>query len=153
MIILCLNPLNCGALDFDDVLFWDTLGIYAHMVFFLVGLCVLAYMTMQIKNKKILFAFLSLALLPMFFIANILHYFHIISSVLLILIFIHYISNYIRYKQFNTLLVLIAFGFILFGSIHFIISVNHSLFYVIGHLLELIAYILILINLIRITRK
>jgi hypothetical protein len=41
----------------------------------------------------------------------------------------------------------------LFGTIHFIFSVNQALYYFIGHAMELIAYIFILINLILVVKK
>jgi len=58
-----------------------------------------------------------------------------------------------RRKQKKNLLVLLAFCFLLFGSVHFLVSVNHALFYVIGHFLELIAYVLILTNLLLLMKK
>ena len=59
----------------------------------------------------------------------------------------HFIKNYMNKKHPNTLLIALAFLFLLFGSFHFLISVDHQLFYAIGHILELFAYLLILLNL------
>jgi hypothetical protein len=44
------------------------------------------------------------------------------------------------------MLVAAAFLFLLFGRAHFIMSVDHELFYALGHILELVAYIFILWN-------
>ena len=58
--------------------------------------------------------------------------------------------NFMKSKQPRQLFIILAFAFLLFGRAHFVLAVNHSLFYVIGHVLELFAYALILANLLSI---
>jgi hypothetical protein len=48
--------------------------------------------------------------------------------------------------------VVLAFTFLLFGSLHYLLSVDHAIYYVIGHVLELFAYLCILANLIMVLR-
>jgi len=131
----------------------NTIGIYAHILFFITGLITLTYMTLKIKSAKTYSLLFITIILSLVFSSNKLYLFYLLSSILLIYILIHYLTNYLKNKQSKTLLVLAAFAFLLFGSIHFIFAVNHSLYYVIGHSLELIAYLLILINLILVVRK
>ena len=48
---------------------------------------------------------------------------------------------------------MMIFLFLLFGKIHFIFAINHANFYAFGHLLELIAYTLLLADLIIVVRR
>ncbi len=130
-----------------------TIGVYIHILLFITGLVTLAYMTFKIKSPKIYSLLLILTLISLSFSSNVIFLFYLLSSLLLIYIVLHYLINYINHKQARTLLVLIAFIFILFSTIHFIFSVNHALYYIIGHFVELVAYFLILINLILVIKK
>jgi hypothetical protein len=80
----------------------------------------------------------------------VLYVFYMVSSILLIFILIQLIANYMKNKQARQLFVIVGFAFLLFGRAHFVLAVNHSLFYAIGHILELFAYALILANLLSI---
>ena len=128
-------------------------GIYAHMLFFTVGLVTLAYMTLRIKDLKAYFLFVAIAVGTLLASSTKLYFFYIISSILLIYISFFYLRNYLQSRKANALIVFIGFLFLLFAKIHFIFSINHGAFYVAGHLLEFVAYALILINLISVIRK
>lgn len=130
-----------------------TIGVYIHILLFITGLTTLAYMTLKIKSPKMYSLLLIITLVSLSFNSNVIFLFYLLSSILLIYIVLHYLTNYINHKQARTLLVLIAFILILFSTIHFIFSVNHALYYIIGHFIELIAYLLILTNLILVTKK
>jgi len=129
------------------------LGVYSHILFFVLGLITLTYMTLKVKNIKISSLLFIIVLVALFFSSNVLYSFYLISSILLAYILLFYIINYWKNRQHKTILVLIAFAFLMFGNVHFIFSMNHSLYYVIGHLLGLIAYMLILANLVLVIRK
>lgn len=143
----------CAALKINSVNVLNSIGLYAYALFFITGLLTLAYMTLGVKSAKIYSLSIIIIILSLLFTPNELYLFYFLSSVLLAYIFAHYFVNYLNNKKLNTLLVLIAFAFLLFGNIHFIFSVNHSMYYVIGHFLELIAYILILVNLVLVVKK
>jgi hypothetical protein len=127
-------------------------GLYLHILLFMAGLLTLAYMTLHIKSVKAYSLLITLLLLPLVFSQNRLYLFYILSSLLLIFILMHYAINYWSNRQKKTLLVLVAFMFLLVGSIHFVLAVNHAVFYVIGHVLGLVAYLLILSNLILVVK-
>lgn len=152
-IISKLNEKICTALKINSVDVLNSIGLYAYMLFFITGLITLVYMTLRFKSVKTYSLSLIIIILSLLFTSNSLHLFYLLSSILLIYIFIHYFLNYLNNKKLNTLLILIAFAFLLFGHIHFIFSVDHGLYYVIGHFLEIIAYTLILINLILVVKK
>lgn len=153
LIVYKLNENICNLMKIQSVNTLNILGIYSHMFFFVVGLIILVYMTLKIKSIETFSLLLILPLISVIFSSNKLYIFYAIASVLLIYISIYYLKNYLKNKQPKTLLVLIAFLFLLFGNIHFIFSVDHAIYYSIGHILELIAYSLILLNMFLILKK
>jgi hypothetical protein len=154
MIMSRLNENISLALKVISVNVLNLIALNIHVVLFSIGLITLAYMTFRVKSAKIYTLSLILVLVAIFFAADTLTVYYIISSILLIYIFLHYLINYLNKKKINTLLVMIAFALLLFGNIHFIFSLeNSTIYYVIGHFLELSAYTLILINLILVRKN
>ena len=152
-IVIKLNEEICRIIKVITVNTWNTFGIYAYVILFVAGLITLAYMTFKVNNNKIYLLLLMVSVFALLISPNTLYLYHIISSILLTFIVLHYFKNYIKRKQLKTLLVLSAFIFLLFGRVHFILSVNHGLYYILGHFLELFAYLLILTNLLLVIRK
>ena len=161
LVLSKLNENISVALKIASVSTLNFIGVYFYIILLSIGLVTLAYMTFRVRNAKIYSLLLIIAVMYLFFTSNPLLPYHIISSILLVYIFIHYLFNYIGKKRINTMLVLIAFGLLLFGNIHFMFSVvsqefsflNSELYYVIAHFLELVAYLLILTNLILIIKN
>jgi len=152
-IVSKLNEGICRVLKISSINLFNTIGVYVHMVFFMLGLITLTYMTLKVKSRKTYSILCFLIFISLFFSLNKLYLFYILSSFLLIYICVHYLTNYLNNKKAKTLLILIAFLFLLFGSLHFIFSGDHATYYVVGHFLELIAYLLILINLLLVLKK
>lgn len=148
-----INQNICSALKLNNLVLLNEIQSYIHITFFLIGLLILAYMTFRVRSKAAFALMLALTFIPLFITATSQFLYYITSSVLLAFIVFYYITNYIRHRQTNTLLPLAAFVFLLFGSIHYLLSVNHATFYAISHMLELIAYVLILIDLILVVKK
>lgn len=128
-------------------------GIYFHIILFTAGLVTIAFMTLRIKDAKAYLLFLAVILGALTFGSNPIYLYYVISSMLLVYISFYYLRNYLQGRKANALIVLAAFMFLLFGKIHFIFSINHGAFYVAGHLLELVAYSLVLINLLTVVRR
>jgi hypothetical protein len=149
-IITSLTDTGCKVCRIEGLRLAHVYVIYLFMVFAITGWTALTYMVLRLKSPKTFVLLLLLGLLTLFISPHVLYVFYMVSSLLLIFILIQLITNYVKYKHSKQLLVIIAFGFLLFGRAHFVVSVNHSLFYVIGHILELIAYALILANLLSI---
>ncbi len=129
------------------------LGVFTHMALFLSGLITIVYTQFKIKNGKVYYMMLGLALLVLASSFNKVMTFHILSAFLLTFIIYNYIEEYSKRNNKKTLFVLIAFIFLFLSSIDFIFSLSYYQAYVIGHLFELIAYILILLSLISSIRK
>ncbi|MBI2148757.1 hypothetical protein HYU23_03685 [Candidatus Woesearchaeota archaeon] len=132
---------------------WSNIGIFLYMFFFLAGLITLVYVTFNINSFRVYSLLFLLILGSMIVTPFKLNIFHIFTSILLIYIVVHYFLNYIKNKQLKNFLVLVAFTLLLFGNIDLIFSLNNSIYYVIADIISLIAYIIILINLILIARK
>lgn len=152
-IISKLNQNICDFLKIQTVETLNILGMYTHMILFMIGIVTLIYMTLNITNKKLYSLILTISLLFILIPQNNLYAFYLLSSIFLIYIFTHYLSNFLKNKQTKTLLISTAFAFLLFGNLHFIFAINHALLYILGNFLELIAYLLILSNLILILKN
>jgi hypothetical protein len=126
--------------------------IIGYVVLSITGFVTLAYTTLSQKNRDAYALLLLMALLAVLLSANVLFMYYLISSVLLGFITIQYVAKYLSKQQTRTLLVLVAFVFLLFGKVHFIFSINHGTYYILGHILELVAYMLLLANLARVMR-
>jgi len=144
---------GCNMQSMSLVHYLGNAGIYAHIILFTSGLVTIAYMTLKIKDAKAYLLFLAAILGVLAFGSNPIYLYYVISSMLLVYISFYYLRNYLQSKKTNALIILIAFLFLLFGKIHFIFSINHGSFYVAGHFLELVAYSLILINLLTVIRR
>lgn len=147
LIISRLNEDICNMIKIQSIAGFDRMGILTHILFMTVGLSILLYTTLKDKRLRMLWLLLLVSFSAIIFSRNTLYMFYLISSIYLGFISWHFILNYLKNRQTKTLLVAVAFLFLLFGSFHFIISVNHQLFYAVGHILELFAYVLILVNL------
>ena len=146
LIITKLNENICQVAKINSVHMFNNIGMYIHILFMIVGLSLLTFMTFKSEEIRGFLLIVGLSLISIFVSNNILYSFFTISSFLLIIVSWFFIKNYLRHKNTKTLLIGIAFLFLLFGNIHFLFAVNHSLFYIIGLVLELIAYGLILSN-------
>jgi len=147
-----INEGICCMIEISNINYYENLAVMVHMFFMTIGLAMLLYTTFKEEKRRLLLLFILMPLLIIFSFDS-LYLFYLISSIYLGFISWNYIVNFIKNKKYNTLLVAIAFLFLFFGSFHFLIAVNHEIYYVIGLILELLAYLFILFNLYSIKRK
>ncbi len=136
-----------SMINLRDAALLNLFGLYAHALFFIIGLIILAYIQFKTDDIKIAFLMTALVVTSILFTWNKLMLFYMLSTIILIFISFNYFLNYIRHRTPNTLLVLIAMIFLLFGALHYFFAVDHEVYYVVGHVLEFLAYSMILINL------
>lgn len=129
------------------------IALLTFAMLFVFGLVLLCYMTFKACRKSILLLLLGLTIIPIALDKNPIMLFHVISSVLLGYLVFFYLCNYTSNKHFSSFLVLLAFIFLFFGHLQLIFSVKYAMFYVLGDMLELVAYLFILANLVLINRK
>jgi len=152
-IISTLGENICAIAKVENIRSFEIFGTYFNMVFFLVGIILLTYMVLRTEDKRILAILLSTSLIALFLSVNPSYLFFILTFVLLGFIVHHYAVNYKNHRKSTTLIVLIAFSFLFLSQVIYLIAVKEALFYVIGHFLELIAYSLILINLVLVQKR
>lgn len=141
-----LDATICTIANLSSTATIDAIGTYAYMLFMISGLVVLLFVSLKSDKQRTLWIILLASLIAIGFSNNEIYVFYLLSSIYLAFIAWHFIENYIKNRQTITLTVALAFIFLGFGAFHFLISVNHELFYVIGTILEFFAYIMILMN-------
>ena len=77
---------------------------------------------------------------------------YLLSTVLLGFIVYYYLTNYWNNRKTTTLLVPVAMTLLFVGYLFFTLALDNAVYYVIGHVLELLAYVIVLINLLIILR-
>ena len=143
-----LEENSSGMMNIWKILILQNIGMYAHTIFFMMGLITLTYMTLKVENAKLYWLLFISIIISLSFSTNYLYLFYIMSCILMLFIVWHYLRHYLEHKDRYTMIILAAFILLLFSEIHFFVSLNHQFFYVLGRFLELVAYILILINLV-----
>lgn len=141
-----LNAQICIMANISSVSVVDAIGTYAYMLLMISGFVVLLFVSLKSNKQRTLWILLFASIIAIMLSKNPLYTFYLLSSIYLAFIAWHFIENYLKNRQALTLTVALAFIFLWFGTFHFLISVDHELFYVIGHILGLCAYIMILIN-------
>lgn len=148
-----LNEGFLSFIEFQNLITMNDFSLFAHMVLFSFGLITIIYMILKGKNKLLYSISLVVTFLFIILSADKISFFYILSSLLLVFILTHYISNYIKNKDSKSFMVMVAFVFLLIGHIQFIFISKNVLYYILGHFLELAAYLLILINLLRVVKR
>ncbi len=136
-----------SMINLRDAWLLNLFGLYAHALFFIIGLIILAYIQFKIDDIKIALLMVALVVASILFTSNKLMLFYMLSTIILVFIVSNYFLNYVRHKTPNTLLVLVGMIFLLFGVLHYFFAVDHEIYYVIGHVLQFLAYSMVLINL------
>jgi len=127
-----------------------TILVYVHFTLMIFGLIVFTCMTL--KTKKTTLSLLTLITLTIIFLSeNTLLTYLILSAIYLAFISKHYITILLKKKRKEPLLdatVWIIMSFILLFSskAHFLLSVQYEILYVVGHIFEMFAIILIFNN-------
>jgi hypothetical protein len=138
----------CQAINLQSVYLLNLFGIYVHSILFLIGLLLLTYIALKIYSLRTFVLLFILTFTSLYFSPHKTFMLYILSTTLLGFIVYYYIANYVNNKKPTTLLVTIAMATLLVGYIYFIFAITNPLYYVVGHFLEMLAYMLVLINLI-----
>jgi hypothetical protein len=120
-------------------------GGYIHSLLMVSGILVLLYMTFNVNNRNVLFAMIALSAVALMLYEDDIIVFYLISTVSLAFISVHFIRNYLKNKRAMTLLTALAFFLLLASSFPSLYSAGEST-YVLAHVIELGAYLLIILN-------
>lgn len=135
----------------NNILIIDSFGIFLELVFFSLGLITLTYLTLKIKSQKAYLLIVMMLIFLLILLYSRIYLVYVLVSMLLIFLSYYYLLNYIKHHSYYSLFVFISFIFILFGQVFFIFS-DDILYYIVGHIFELIGYGIIFINLILIIK-
>ncbi len=139
--------------EFSFALTLQAIGAYGQMLFMLVGLIILLYMTFEFSRKSLLAVMLLLAVVPVVLSPSPFFLFYFIATICFIFVAWHFVKNYLLKKKRLSLIIAVAFVFLAFGAIGFVLSVGEPSLYVLGHMLSLIAYVLMLVNFYMVLKK
>ncbi|HIH31701.1 TPA: hypothetical protein HA235_03255 [Candidatus Woesearchaeota archaeon] len=134
--------------NLNNVFLINLFGLYAHALFYAIGLILLLYVTLKTDNWRIFILLLAMVCITIFFSTHKLFMFYVLCSLILFFIVIYYFLHYINHKKANNLVVLIGLLLLFIGTLYFVFATNAEIYYLIGYLFAMAAYLLLLINLI-----
>lgn len=138
--------------DLSKMILWGSVSLFAFMFLYTTSLSTIAYTTFKTKKGGMYYLLVSLPLIAISASLNKFATFKIVSIFLLAFIVYHYASECTICNNKKANLMLWAFIFLLLSNITFLFVIQSYRAYVIGHVLELVAYILILFNLVSVTK-
>lgn len=142
-------------LDLTNLWLMSNLAVYAHAILFVSGLVLIAYATLKIDSRKTLALILALCIIMIIMLCTSKYYIvYVISSILVLFIFMNYVEEYRKSRNKTTGAIMIAFILLLVANLDFILAINmdNYIHYVIRHILELAAYLIILCSLYRVIK-
>ena len=129
------------------MVFVKTVLSNSHAMFIVLGLLLLVMMALKVKDKKVMYLLFSVVLLSLAFSPRVLYLSHILSALLLSFIVWFYFGNFKKNKNVQSFIVLLAFVLLFLGHFFLIFSVTRGMFFTVGRLIDVAAYLLILLNL------
>jgi hypothetical protein len=152
IILTQLQDEVCNFVNIQSVYLLNLFGIYFHAILFLIGLLLLAYIALKIYSLRTFILMFLLVFTSLYFSPQKTFMLYLLSTMLLGFIVYYYVTNYWNNRKPTTLLVTIAMMTLFAGYLYFIFATENPFYYVVGHVLELLAYALVLGNLIIILR-
>jgi len=125
-----------------------SLGVYAHVFLFLIGLVTLVFLTMRREGNRLYSLLVILSFLIIVFSEQKIISFYFVSSLLLFYMIYHYGREFYEEGGKHNALMLLAFIFLFIASVDFTFSAINHIHFVAGHILFLIGYLFILFNLV-----
>lgn len=147
LILYDLNAKILSTISLSTISNLTFIELYIHGILFITGLLLLVYNSLRITDLKIFFLMFTILLISIFFSINKIFMIYVLSSLLLLYLVLFFGFAYFYNRKSSTLILTIAMSLLFIGVVHFIFAVNHGLFYVWGHFVELLAYGLIAVDL------
>lgn len=141
------------ALKFLNVSNLFNLGIYLYMIFFIMGLCILAFLTFKEHSVSVFTLIVIPPYLALIFSFHKLLWFFLYSAFMVGFLIFYYFKTYSSNHQKNTLYLFWGFACILCSMFIFALGAMHSLLFFIGYLVEFIGYLFILLSLVKVIKK
>lgn len=148
--LLVVSEISEGMeeLSLSQITTLSLFGLYLHILLFVFGLTILCYTTLKLNNSRILILFIFMELFLILLSGNKAFAFFLMSALFLSFLIAHYASEYFARRNPRTLSILFSFIILLVARGALILSTMNYSGYVLSHILELIAYSIILVNLV-----
>ena len=145
-----LDKINDGiqALTLQEFVSIGAVGICIYMFLFITGLVTITYTTLKVNNSKIYALLLIISVIAVAFSLNKALAFQLLSLVFISFLILHYFSQFNKNRDSKRFIILLAFILLFISRIQFILSTTNYIYYVIGHIFEFFAYLLVLLRLI-----
>lgn len=130
------------------------LALFLYVLLSLLGYITLISLTLKLKGKKIISLLFLLVIMTVLLAKNSFMFFHLISF-LLVLIYItpYFYENYTKIKDIKAFFVFMCFFLLSFSHLLFTMVFYSNQLYVTGVIIQLGAYLMLLINLILVLKK
>ena len=125
-------------------------GYAAYMGLTLLSLVILFALTLKSKERAPFIALLLSSFVLVLLSASYRLSFHAMSIILLIFITYHFVKNYLQKKSLTALLVASSFALLAITNIAFIVDILRHKFYIVGHLIHVLAFVLLFVALVRV---
>jgi len=142
-----------GLVDLNKITNIGVILLFGYFILFLIGLATLAFMTLKIKGKRAYLLIVILSLLPLILNPKETSYFFITSLVLLFFIAAYYGAAWFARRKTKRLISFTAFSLLFLARVELLFASKNYFHYIIGNVGELIAYLLLLINLVFIIKN
>jgi len=125
-------------------------GYASYMGLTLLSLVILFALTLKSKERAPFIALLLSSFVLVLLSASYRLSFHAMSIILLGFITYHFVKNYLQKKSLTALLVASSFALLTLTNVAFIVDIIRLKFYIIGHLINLLAFVLLFVALVRV---
>lgn len=150
-IFLSIMQGNLRALDLDDLIGIKNLAILFYVVFLLLGFITLFYTVTKLRSEPFFISLVLLSIFALMFSRDMSITIYLLSSLFLLLITFFYFREYHLTKNKNTGAMAFSMLCLLFSNISMSVVGNYFLpnLYVFSRFLEIVAYSIIIISLVK----
>jgi hypothetical protein len=135
-------------INLQSVYLLNLFGVYMHAILFLIGILLLTYVALKIHSFQTFVLLFILVFTSLYFTQYKTFMLYLLSTVLLGFIVFYYLTNYWENRKSTALLTLISMISLFVAYLFFIFAMEDDmLYYIIGHVLELLAYLIVFVNL------
>lgn len=128
-------------------------AVFLHMLLMLVGVSLLAYVTLKERGAKIYILLLLLSIIAVLFTVEVSLVYFLIVSIFLAFITAQHYQRHLKKPSKNTLYVFLGFGMVFLGTVQLAFATTLSALYISGHFIAMIGYIVLLASLLRIVKR
>ncbi len=139
-----------GVVELPSLYSWAYL---AYLFLGIGGFLILAAVYMRIKNLMTI-SLLFLLVVVLAYISQSRHIaFHLAAGAMLFFIVLHHVRNHSRKRTFTSFLVLYSMACLFVAQVFFMLLGIDAVYYAVGHVLQLVGFVLLLANMVVIFRK